>query len=90
MPIFAKVRCSRQQEIIKLIAEQNADYVITLNKNQGSLYKSVEQLFKEAIRTGFQGIEHSAYHTTEQTHGREEIRHYQKGGYKAPHFRSVL
>ena len=48
----------------------------TLKKNQGSLYKNVEQLFKQAIRTGFQGIEHSAYHTREQAHGREEIRNY--------------
>jgi len=28
-------------------------------KESSSLYKNVEQLFKEAIRTGFQGIEHS-------------------------------
>jgi len=65
-----------QKQIVKLIAEQNADYIITLKKNQGNLYKNVEQLFKSAIRTGFQGIEHSAYHTREQAHGREEIRHY--------------
>jgi predicted transposase YbfD/YdcC len=65
-----------QKEIVKLIAEQNADYIITLKKNQGQLYKNVEQLFKEAIRTGFQGIERSAYHTRVQAHGREEIRHY--------------
>lgn len=65
-----------QKEIVKLITEQDADYIITLKKNQSSLYKNVEQLFKEAIRTGFQGIEHSAYHTREQAHGREEIRHY--------------
>lgn len=60
-----------QKEIVKLIAEQNADYIITLKKNQGSLYKKVDQLFKEAIRTGFQGLEHSAHHTREQAHGRE-------------------
>jgi predicted transposase YbfD/YdcC len=65
-----------QKEIVKLITEQNADYIITLKKNQGNLYKNVEELFKEAIRTGFQGIEHSTYHTREQAHGREEIRHY--------------
>jgi predicted transposase YbfD/YdcC len=65
-----------QKEIVKLIAEQDADYVITLKKNQSNLYKNVEQLFKSAIRTDFQGIEHSAYQTREQAHGREEIRHY--------------
>ncbi len=65
-----------QREIVKLLAEENADYVITLKKNQGQLYKNVEQLFTEAIRTDFQGIIHSAFHTREQAHGREEIRHY--------------
>jgi predicted transposase YbfD/YdcC len=65
-----------QKEIVKLLTEQDADYVITLKKNQGQLYKNVEQLFKEAIRTEFQGIQHSAYHTREQAHGRSEIRHY--------------
>ncbi len=65
-----------QREIVKLLAEKNADYVITLKKNQGQLYKNVEQLFKEAIRTDFQGILHSAYRTREEGHGRSEIRHY--------------
>jgi len=65
-----------QKEIVKLITEQNADYIITLKKNQGSLYEKVEQLFKSAICNRFQGIEHSEYHTREQAHGREEIRHY--------------
>ena len=65
-----------QKEIVKLITEQDADYIITLKKNQGSLYKNVEELFKSVIRTGFLGIEHSAFPTREQAHGREEIRHY--------------
>jgi len=65
-----------QQEIVKLITEQDADYIITLKKNQSNLYKNVELLFKEAIRTGYQGINHSTYSTREQAHGREEIRQY--------------
>ena len=65
-----------QQEIVKLIAEQEAEYIISLKKNQGALYKNVEELFKSAIRTGFSGIEHSAFQTREQAHGREETRHY--------------
>ena len=65
-----------QKEIVKLITEQSADYIISLKKNQGSLYKSVEQLFTEAIRPGFQGLEHSDYQTREQAHGGEEMRHY--------------
>ncbi|MBU7585721.1 MAG: transposase [Nostoc sp. TH1S01] len=58
-----------QKEIIKLITQQNADYVITLKKNQGNLYDEVEKLFKSGISTGFEGIEHSTYKTEEAGHG---------------------
>jgi predicted transposase YbfD/YdcC len=47
-----------QKEIVRLITQQNADYVITLKKNQGNLYDEVEKLFHLGISTGFEGIEH--------------------------------
>ncbi|WP_041555354.1 ISAs1 family transposase [Nostoc sp. PCC 7524] len=65
-----------QKEIVKLITQQNADYVITLKKNQGNLYDSVEQLFKSGISTDFQEFQHSTYKTEETGHGRHEIRNY--------------
>lgn len=65
-----------QKEIVKIITQQNADYVITLKKNQGHLYNEVEKLFQEGISTGFKGIEHTTYKTEEVGHGRHEIRHY--------------
>ncbi|WP_448265618.1 ISAs1 family transposase [Nostoc sp. DSM 114159] len=65
-----------QKEIVKLITEQSADYVITLKKNQGNLYESVEELFKTGISTGFEGIKYSTYKTEETGHGRHEIRNY--------------
>lgn len=65
-----------QKEIVKLITQQNADYVITLKKNQGNLDDEVEKLFQSGISTGFEGIEHSTYKTDEIGHGRHEIRHY--------------
>ncbi|BAY65589.1 transposase ISAs1 family protein [Calothrix brevissima NIES-22] len=65
-----------QKEIVKLITQQNADYVITLKKNQGNLYDEVEKLFKSGISNSFQGIETSTYKTEEMGHGRHEIRHY--------------
>ena len=65
-----------QKEIVKLITQQNADYVITLKKNQSNLYEQVEKLFQDKISTGFQGIQHSTYKTEEVGHGRHEIRHY--------------
>ncbi|MEH1820929.1 MAG: ISAs1 family transposase [Nostoc sp.] len=65
-----------QKEIVRLITQQNADYVITLKKNQGNLYNEVEKLFQSGIGTGFQEIQHSTYKTEEVGHGRHEIRHY--------------
>jgi predicted transposase YbfD/YdcC len=65
-----------QKEIVKLISQKNADYVITLKKNQGNLYDEVEQLFKAEIGKGFQDFQHSTYKTEENGHGRHEIRHY--------------
>jgi predicted transposase YbfD/YdcC len=65
-----------QKEIVRLITQQEADYVITLKKNQGNLYNEVEKLFQAGISTGFEGIEHSTYKTEERGHGRHEIRHY--------------
>lgn len=50
-----------QKEIIKLIANQEADYIITLKKNQGHLHTEVEQLFKDAVSNGFKGFKHSTY-----------------------------
>ncbi|WP_292790080.1 ISAs1 family transposase [Nostoc sp. NMS7] len=65
-----------QKEIVRLIAQQNADYVITLKKNQGNLYNEVEKLFQSGIGTGFQKIQHRTYKTEEVGHGRHEIRYY--------------
>lgn len=65
-----------QKEIVKLITQKQGDYIITLKKNQGSLYKSVEKLFRDAIAAGFEGFNASDYHTRESGHGREAIRHY--------------
>lgn len=65
-----------QKEIVKLITQQEADYVITLKKNQGNLYDEVEKLFRTGISTDFEGIQHSTYKTEETGHGRHEIRNY--------------
>jgi predicted transposase YbfD/YdcC len=64
-----------QKEIVKLIAGQEADYVITLKKNQSSLYKRVEALFSEALRSKYQGFIHSLERSSEESHSREETRY---------------
>lgn len=65
-----------QREIVKLIKDRGGDYVITLKKNQGSLYSRVEDLFKQAVLSKYQGFEHNVYQEREVGHGRKEIRHY--------------
>jgi len=63
-----------QKEIVKQIVEQNGDYVITLKKNQNSLYEKVESLFESVINKDFGGIESSDFRKHESGHGRHEIR----------------
>lgn len=65
-----------QKEIVKLIISQGGGYVITLKKHQSSLYKQVEELFRQAIKNSFEKFTHSCYQTKEHSHGREEIRNY--------------
>ena len=39
-----------QKEIVKQITEKNADYVITLKKNQGDFYQRVEKLLNKLFK----------------------------------------
>lgn len=63
------------KEIVKLIAQQEGDYVITLKKNQGSLYNRVEALFSEALRSKYQGFTYSSNRGSQESHGREKTRY---------------
>ncbi len=63
-----------QKNIVKQIVEQGGDYVISLKKNQGSLYEKVEELFSAAVKSKFQGFKHSEIRLSEQKHGRSETR----------------
>jgi predicted transposase YbfD/YdcC len=64
-----------QKDIVKKIVEKEADYIITLKKNQSSLYERVEELFKEAIKSKYEGFEYSTLRGSETFHGRRETRH---------------
>ena len=60
-----------QREIVKQISQKQADYVITVKLNPKSLYESIENIFKKAIRNRFEGCHASTYSTKEFAHGRE-------------------
>ena len=38
-----------QKEIVKSIVDKSGEYVIALKKNQGNLYKNVEEIFKAIL-----------------------------------------
>ncbi|MDX1523130.1 MAG: ISAs1 family transposase [Anaerolineae bacterium] len=65
-----------QTTIAHQIIEQEADYVLALKGNQGTLHQDVQSLFAYAFEKGFQDIEHDTYQTVDKGHGRLEIRRY--------------
>ena len=65
-----------QTEIVNLIVEQEADYVISLKGNQGRLHQDVQEAFAYAEETHFRNIAHTVHQTVESNHGRLEIRRY--------------
>jgi len=65
-----------QTDIAQQIIEQEADYVLALKGNQGTLHQEVQSLFAYAFEKEFQDIDHDTYQTVEKGHGRLEIRRY--------------
>ncbi len=64
-----------QKKITKQIIDQDADYVITLKKNQGGLYERVEKLFKPSVSNRMKDLIKTEYRLSEDQHGREETRY---------------
>ncbi len=62
------------KEIATAIVEQQADYVLALKGNQGSLSEDVQWLFNQAQSIGFEGVAHDFIQTVDKGHGRIEIR----------------
>ncbi len=65
-----------QKEIAQQIEVCGGDYVLALKENHETLYQDVQQLFTEGLENDFAGLEHHAYTTREEDHGRRETRHY--------------
>lgn len=65
-----------QKEIARQIVDQEADYVLALKGNQGTLHKDVELFFEDALQCDFKDIPHESYETTDGGHGRVEVRRY--------------
>jgi predicted transposase YbfD/YdcC len=63
-----------QKAIAQQIVEQEAEYVLALKQNHGTLYEAVGQQFQEAHHTTGEVSTLQAYETAEKQHGRVEIR----------------
>jgi len=63
-----------QREIAAQIIKQEADYVLSLKGNQGSLHEEVVEYFAWASKTGFKDLEYDSCQTLEKDHGRIEER----------------
>ncbi len=65
-----------QTAIAEQIVEANADYVLALKGNQGTLHQAVIDYIDEQMKHDFSGIGARRHITKEKGHGREETRHY--------------
>lgn len=65
-----------QTAIARQIVEQQADYVLALKANQGTLYDEVQQSFVLAEGQQFAGVAHAHHQTVNKGHGRVEVRRY--------------
>ena len=68
------MRC--QKDIAQTIVSQEADYVLALKANHGTLYNNVTLFLEDARAQGFQGLTHQRYATVDADHGRLETRTY--------------
>jgi predicted transposase YbfD/YdcC len=65
-----------QKNIAKEISEADADYVLALKGNHGTLHDEVKTFLDDARQHQFQGVPHSFVKTTDKEHGRLETRRY--------------
>ena len=63
-----------QKKIAAKIIEKDADYVLALKKNQGTLHDDVELFLQDAKKTDFKDIQNSYHETIDGDHGRIETR----------------
>jgi predicted transposase YbfD/YdcC len=63
-----------QKAIAEQIVEQEAEYVLALQQNHGTLYAAVVEQFEAARHTAREASPLQTYETEEQRHGRGEIR----------------
>ena len=66
-----------QTKIAQQIIDENADYVLALKGNQGTLCRDAQDLFAYAQEINYEDIACDFHETVEKNHGRIEIRRHQ-------------
>lgn len=65
-----------QKQIASEISAAQADYVLALKGNQGTMHAEVQEFMETAQATGFPEIAHDFLEVIERSHGRSETRRY--------------
>ncbi len=63
-----------QTAIAEQIIQEGGDYILALKGNQKTLYKGVKTFFKQAVESGWEGIDYSYYDGSDAGHYRIESR----------------
>ena len=65
-----------QKQVAKEIHEADAEYVLALKGNQGTLHAELKAFLDDAQARGFDGVAHEFVQTVDKEHGRLETRRY--------------
>ena len=65
-----------QKNIAAKIIDKDADYILALKGNQGTLHEDIKLFFQDASDTSFKDIRYDFHKTIDGDHGRIETRHY--------------
>lgn len=63
-----------QKEIVRVIVEKEANYVLMVKANQSSLFDEIQNYFEQAESLKFEGVPHNSFTKEEEGHGRKERR----------------
>ena len=64
-----------QTDIAQKIIDKEGNYILSVKKNQKTLLSDIIGVFEAADEIDFSAIKHDYYSTTENKHGRLEVRH---------------
>jgi len=64
-----------QKDIAEKIRVRGGDYLLQVKANQSGTFHDLDSFFRDAEARGWDGVEHTTFTTTDNQHGRREVRH---------------